>query len=473
MRRTSPRPLFVAAVMALLVTCGLLSVTPGASADLAAASTTTSASTATSYAAQRINQLGSKASGRYRPKVGPVFNNPYGSTASKDRGMAHVRKAVNNAPKHSIIRIALYSFNRADLATALIKACERKVTVQMVLNDNTITRQMLRVQRVLGTNQKPHVSDACHPREARKNPANNSPYPEPSFFKICAGACRINAPKGNQHIKMYLFSKTGRAENVVMFGSNNLTTYAAHTHWNDLYTLREKPQMFLDFSTIFRQLAKDRPLAEPYATFAEPPFFSEFGAKASSWGPADPVIQRLDRIGCRPDPATGVGRKGRTVIKVTMYAWAWSRGVKVAQKMAELKRRGCIVTALLSAPGARVVGVLRRAGIEMRTADRNLDHNLETGFDETPFEKFTHEKWMTVDGTFDGQPAQILWTGSENWSTLSLHNDELTVSIPYAAAVKAYSDHFNYVWNHHSVKMRSRYLRIIADSNLLKRSTLE
>ncbi len=466
MRRTTPAHLVVAVIAALLVTCGLLSVTTAAQA---AGSGTDNA--ASSYAAE--TRPDAKPDRKYRPKVGPVFNNPFGGRAAKDRGMVHVRKAVNNARKHSIVRIALYSFNRADLATAIINACRRKVTVQMVLNNNTITRQMLRVRRVLGTNQKPHVSDACHPRKAKKKPANNNPYEDPSFFKICKGACRVDAPKGNQHLKMYLFSKTGRAENVVMFGSNNLTTYAAHTHWNDLYTLREKPQMFADYSAIFLQLAKDKALAEPYATSVEAPYITEFGAKASSWGANDPVIQRLGRIGCRPDPAWGVGYKGRTVIKVTMYAWAWKRGTMVATKMADLKRRGCRVRAILSAPGARVVGVLRRAGITMRTADRNLDHNIETGFDETPFEKFTHEKWMTVNGTYDGQPARILWTGSENWSTLSLHNDELTVQIPDGRAVKAYTNHFDYVWRHHTVPLRQRYLRMLADADISMRSTLE
>ena len=96
---------------------------------------------------------------------------------------------------------------------------------------------------------------------------------------------------------------------------------------------------------------------------------------------------------------------------------------------------------------------LRNGGVSMRSADMNTDRNTSTGFGTTAWEHFTHEKWMTLSGTFEGRTRRILWTGSENWSDISLLNDELTVTIPRSTAVNIYNRHFNGLWS------SSRYTR--------------
>ena len=82
-----------------------------------------------------------------------------------------------------------------------------------------------------------------------------------SFIAICQGSCRGGA--GNQHMKFYLFSKAGKAKDVVMVGSANTTGYGARTQWNDMYTATGQPELRDLYTKIFEQLVRDRKLADP------------------------------------------------------------------------------------------------------------------------------------------------------------------------------------------------------------------
>ena len=81
-------------------------------------------------------------------------------------------------------------------------------------------------------------------------------------MKVCYRSCRLSGP-GNQHMKFYMFSQAGSADNVIMVGSNNMTYYAANTHWNDMFTVIGRPAMFESYSTVFRQLAEDKKVPSP------------------------------------------------------------------------------------------------------------------------------------------------------------------------------------------------------------------
>jgi len=133
-----------------------------------------------------------------------------------------------------------------------------------------------------------------------------------------------------------------------------------------------------------------------------------------------------------------------------MYAWVGNRGQYLASKAAQLDRQGCVVRVILSGAGSRVKKTLRRGGVQMRSADLDTDHDKETGFDDTPWEHFTHEKWMSLNGVYAGAPMRVVWTGSENWSDKSEVNDEVTITIPRARAHEAYARHFETLWKRHT-----------------------
>ena len=381
----------------------------------------------------------------FTPRPGPTWNNPRGDYAARNVNMWKVRNTIDSVPRGGVIRIAVYSYNRRDVGDALIRACRRHVSVQLVLNDNAIGAEAHRMMRYLGGDTRPRYKDRCHPR--RYGP-KRKPYPVPSFFKVCQGACRLGSERSNQHSKFYLFSATGNGKPVVMFGSNNLMSFAANVHWNDLYTVLGNQRMFDDFSTIFAQMAQDRWRKHPYVAVQDGEYAVEFGSDPRAVGPRDHVYQRLDRVGCRA-PA-GYGDRGHTTIRIMMYGWVGERGLALARKVAVLSRAGCRVRVLVSGAGRRVHAVLHRSGVAIRRSALDLDDDPLTGFDETGWEVFSHEKWMSLSGTWAGHPFKGVWTGSENWSGVSRYNDEVTVQVPFASALTAYNSHFEMIWAHYS-----------------------
>jgi phosphatidylserine/phosphatidylglycerophosphate/cardiolipin synthase-like enzyme len=359
----------------------------------------------------------------YTPGSGPIFNNPRGTLGAKDRILTHVVRTIESTPRGSEIRIAAYSNDRPDVAEALIAAHQRGVRVQLVLNDNWTSGSTRRLVRVLG-------------RDTNRR----------SFVAICAGSCRGGF--GNQHMKFYLFSHAGRARDVVMVGSANLTGYGARVQWNDMYTTSNQPALRELYTKVFEQLVRDRRIAEPYIHRTVGDYENEFFPMPTMTSGHDPVLERLDAVRCATSGGAGSG--GRTVIRIVMYGWVDSRGLYLAKRVADLARSGCDVRTILSAPGGRVVRNLIAGGVLVKSADLDLDGNPDTGFDETPYEVFTHQKYMTLSGTYRGTAGYQVWTGSENWSNLGLHNDEVTMRIPGRRVHRAYVANFDYIWAHHT-----------------------
>ena len=399
-----------------------------------------------SLTAVALTSAPAAAAERYTPANGALMNVPMGTQAEKHRLAVKLRKSIWAAPKGSVIKIAVYSFDRKELGDALAAACDRGVAVQIVINDNWISRQVKRMQRKLGTNTEPRFNDRCRPLEAPETEEERAAAlatQVPSFMKVCYQACRMYGA-GNQHMKIFMFSHSGNARRVIMLGSNNMTYYAARTHWNDMFTLTAGKRMWAAYSRIIDELAQDRPATPRYLKFRHGDFITEFGALEGASRADDPVGKRLDRVRCRALDGSGVN--GRTLIRISMYAWVGDRGKFLANKVAALRKKGCIVRAILSQPAKGVKRILRPAGVQMRTADLDTDGDPETGFGETRWEHFTHEKWMALNGTWAGKGRRIVWTGSENWSNKSLQNDEVTLGIDRAGAHNAYARHFDAMW---------------------------
>ncbi len=376
------------------------------------------------------------------PVADVVFNDPTGDEAAQDRIADHVRRAIDATPDHGMIRMAAYSFDRPDIVDALERACtQRQVTVQVVLNDNFVAAPVRRLQRLLGPDAGAS-SGVCHARGESRGRST-----EPSFVTVCHASCRLG-DRGNQHMKLYLFSGGVGAAPVVMLGSANLTGYAAGVHWNDLVTFTGSRPLYDDYSRVFGELAADRLVSQPAVSVAHGDVTTSVPAGPSDTADDDPVAQRLAKVDCRALPGSGMG--GRTVVRISMYGWRGERGADLARRVAELHDQGCRVQALVSAAGADVVETLVGAGVRVRSGSLDVDGDVTTGFEDSGWEHFVHEKWMSVDGTWDGSPTRAVWTGSENWSDVSLLNDELVVMIPRERVHDAYVEHFDDVWSDHS-----------------------
>lgn len=358
-----------------------------------------------------------------------VFNDPTGDAAAKNRIADHIRRAIDATPRHGTIRMAAYSFDLPEIAGALLRACtQRRVAIQVVLNDNFVSRPARRLQRALDVESCGAGADS-------------------SFVTICHASCRLG-DRGNQHMKIYLFSATAGQEHVVMAGSANLTGYAAHVHWNDLVTFTGSQELYDDYSRVFAELAADRRVDSPALEVSHGDLLTSVAAGRPATPDEDAVAKRLAKIDCGALPGSGI--RGRTVVRVSMYGWQGVRGLDLARRMAGLSHQGCRVQALVSAAGPDVVATLLDSDVRVRSASLDVDHDVATGFEDSGWEHFVHEKWMSVDGTWDGAATRAVWTGSENWSDVSLLNDELVVMIPREEVHDAYVAHFDHVWGRYS-----------------------
>ncbi len=382
----------------------------------------------------------------WTPGFGAAFNNPVGKARKQRALVRRIEKAINHTPPGETIRFAQYSFDVHSTARALIRAYRRGVNVQIILNDNWTSGATARMQRIIGTKRK-----------------------QSSFVYVCKQSCRGGA--GNLHLKVYSFTRAGAVSNLVMTGSTNITYRAMELQYNDLYTMAADQGFWDTWLHYFEQLRQDA--RHPKWIYYESPsmsaiFYREMAEAARSGvapqpgrtttslaaklpGPAqDPVMQDFGQINCAAKPGSG-NAQGRTVVRIIMYAWVGDRGIWLAERMAALSRQGCDVRAILSVPGRRVVETLRKGGVKVRSADWKFLPGDGTRVDEDGrwldiVDFYSHLKVLTVNGTYEGQPRTVTWTGSENWSGMSFRNDELTLQFNDPATYGAYTGQFNRMW---------------------------
>jgi phosphatidylserine/phosphatidylglycerophosphate/cardiolipin synthase-like enzyme len=371
----------------------------------------------------------------WEPSSKPVFNNPWGKKAAKWRIVNHVNKAINRSPRNSTIYISAFLFDAKSSADALIRARNRGVHVQVVLDgDDARTRQARRVKRVLN---RDNVWRADAPLRWG---------PDQSFLVHCEGSCRGRAH--NNHTKFYAFTRTGTASDVVMVSSSNLNKGGATRGYNDLFIAKRKPQMLKQYRSIHREMAEDTPRAgvDRYRQLVSGRYTSRFFPKPQG---SDPVIQDLEKVRCR-GVRDGAGRNGRTAINVSMFAWNNTRGESIARKLVRLARDGgCDVRIVYGAPSKAVKEILRRAARNghLRLYDSRYDRNGDGAFDVR-----VHHKYMLINGRYGtDRSAWRVHTGSQNWGRGTLRGgDENTLNVVSRFAYRYYMRNWRDVVGRHT-----------------------
>jgi hypothetical protein len=378
----------------------------------------------------------------WKPARGAAFNYPVGGFAARTVLVRRVIAAINHTPRGESIKIAAYSFDRTDVMKALLKAHHRGVRVQIVLNDNWTSWQTMRMRRILGHNRH------------HKN-----------FVVFCEGSCR--GGPGNLHMKVYAFSRSGLARDVIITGSANMTDRAVSLQWNDLYTMNNETALYDTFLHIFNQLKRDQAVSSRWITFHQGNISGLFYKNGEALttktstvstrtfsklpGPdGDPVLQRLKKVRCAA--VKGAGINGHTVIRITMYGWNGARGKWLANQVADLERRGCDVRAILGVPGGGIVKILHHANVPLRSSDYKY---INTGTETDPVwvvDFYSHLKVLAINGNMSGSPVHSVWTGSENWSPMSFRNDEIILRIDSASNYRTYASWFDFMWQHGSHK---------------------
>ncbi len=416
-------PVAAAAPPATSAAASLAASSPGASAGAFAGVTE----------AAQAGMLLAKKKKRYRPAKGAIFNNPMGGWPAKLRIERHIIQAIKHTKKGSRIRVAAYSFDRGPVADALIAARKRGVKIQMLFNDHLAPRAQGRVQKVLG----------------RKTSKAN-------FLKRCVAGCRAQKTDyNNLHSKFYLFSKTGKARNVVMVGSHNLTMNAVRWQWNDLWTGRGKTLLYQKFVTLFNDMRKDYSVRQPYYTFcsgsgscneSKSKHFVHVFPKPST-ASNDVVLDILNGVQCL---YKSKGKTKRTVLRLSMHTMRGKRGDYLSEKIRSMYAAGCDFKVQYGLMGfytkQKIGAVTRRGRIPLRSTGFDLDPLIdEDPVDEV--ERYTHQKYLVVRGSFRGnKDTNMVFTGSSNWASLGTPQDEIIFTIRGRHVVNSYLKNWNFMW---------------------------
>ncbi|GAA5122051.1 hypothetical protein GCM10023339_39810 [Alloalcanivorax gelatiniphagus] len=374
---------------------------------------------------------------------GPFFNDPH-LREGHYRIERRVIETIRHTPKGSTIRIAVYSFDRLQVADALIAAARRGVKVQMLLNDHWDTPAMKRIRAVIGTDRR-----------------------RSSFIYKCKKSCRGTANEfNNLHSKFYLFSQAGRTEDVIAVGSANMTRNADIHQWNDLYFTSGDHGLFREFVALFNDMKNDYAVRqEPLAFCGGAPVTGVCDdsvdkhtvvALPRSSGPKnDLVLTMLDKVRClTPD---GLGGQTRTKLALSMHTMRGARGDYLAAAIRKKYAQGCDVRVMFGLIGYHTKGViaaptprgripLRSTGMDYDTDD-NFDLNSD-GVDDLILDYYSHQKYFVIQGNYNGVPdTNLTLTGSTNWASLSTANDEVWFTIQGANVARKYIKNFDYQWN--------------------------
>ncbi|WP_345519684.1 phospholipase D-like domain-containing protein [Nocardioides conyzicola] len=369
---------------------------------------------------------------KYTPAAGPTFNNPYGSTDSRRAIIRKLLKTIDSVPRGEEIRIASWNVRSSNITAALLRANKRGVSVQVVMDGSNWAPD----------NRNPDAARLAYGlkqgSKKRKKAVNRS------WLRRCQSACR--GPHGIAHTKFYLFSKSGRAKNVVIYGSNNATELAADIQWNDVYTRVNKPDEYREFLSVFNEMAKDRkPKGGAYRQWNHGPFsaiFYPYSGKAVPSG--DPALNVLNKVRCL-GATGGTGVHGHTKIRIAQTAMYGDRGIAIAKRLAIMHRRGCDIRLVYAMFGNEVLRIMRQeAGRPIPMTHLAWDRD-EDGI----YDRYVHMKTLTISGVYDGKTnASVTINGSANWTHVSLVSDEVIGVIRSSYTTKRYSNWIDYLFTH-------------------------
>ena len=237
------------------------------------------------------------------------------------------------------------------------------------------------------------------------------------------------------HSKFFLFSRVGKAKDVVMVSSSNINRGGAEMGWNDLFVMKDRPTSYHGYAKIHRQMTNDRRAGTKKVEIKDGKYVSRFFPMKHAGKRNDPTLKDLKRVSCKAK------RGARTQINVSMFYWKGSRGNYLTDRLVKLARKGCKVSVVYGAPSRASASRLRGYAYKglIDVYDSRWDFNYDD-FNEVR----THSKYILVKGNVDGDRDSFhVWTGSQNWVAGSLsRGDEVTLNIKSKRAWKQYIRHW-------------------------------
>lgn len=357
------------------------------------------------------------AASAWEPEGGAIFNNPKGSRDAKFKIVRAITRAVQGAPGGSTILMSAYMFDNGGTYDALMAAHRRGVQVQMVLD--TANARNGKTRRLAARFNRDNTGGAAPAKWGR----------DQSFVVFCKQACR--GRNGYNHTKFYAFSRSGTANNVIMVSSSNPNAGGAIKGWNDMYVLKNRPQLWQTHARVHAEMAQDTANdGDGFVRDTEGDTTAMFYPKRTG---THPVIQELNGVRC----------SGGTSLHVSMFRWNRIWGKRIAQKLVGLADNGCELDIVYGAPSRELRLYLtkhaRRSG-RIGLWDSRYDRNGDGAVDLR-----VHHKYLLINGRYGSDSsAHRVTTGSQNWGASLRTSDENTITV---RSQSAYADYLNN-WRH-------------------------
>ncbi len=341
-----------------------------------------------------------------RPLGRAVFNIPSGTRREQNAIAHYLNRLVAGAPRGALVRVAVYMLTSSSFARTLIRAKRRGVRVELVIDASTRGNDAYRsLERALGTNRR-----------------------RSSWVVACVKGC---IGDGIMHNKFFLFSRTGRASDVVVQSSANLTTRNRVNAWNNAFSTSD-PRLYRAYGRYFTALAARHHAKDHYVVTRSGRMTFYTFPRAGSSPRTDTLYRLLGHVGCAAHTSVLVATFNLTRTDVAERLWS-------------LAHQGCDVRIAYTNLGRRAAGILARDGGPKMLPGHYEYVDPETGDD---VDAWVHSKYVLIDGTYAGRPRKIVITGSPNDTVPGLrHNDEAMLTTEDAATYAAYRRNFVRLWS--------------------------
>jgi phosphatidylserine/phosphatidylglycerophosphate/cardiolipin synthase-like enzyme len=297
----------------------------------------------------------------------------------------------------------VWNYDDRPVTDALLDADRRGVHVQVVVAGSVENANWVRTRKQLNRNNK-----------------------DKSFALKCTGGCRSRTKI--MHSKYIAISRIGKAKHISMFGSFNLTTPAGNRQWNDMVTTHHFG-LYKSLVQTFEQYARDVIIKSPYKV-------TDLGKYTVTLFPAfgrNPIADEIKKIRCKGATGGAGNGKNRTVIRIAIAGWFDAFGTDIAVPLRRLWNQGCDIRIITTLAGRGVNQTLKdpsgRGPVPIRKV--TLDNN-EDGIPE----RYLHMKNIAISGVYGKDTsANVLITGSPNWSTRAQRSDEILFRIKEARKI--------------------------------------
>jgi len=414
-------PLSAATVLAVTVT--LASVPASAAPRVDAAAPAVRAASGATTAVQLVAER-QRARRAYTPRTGVIHTDP--RRADRRKLLNHIIKSIGSTRRRQTIRIISWNISSRAFVDKLINAHRRGVSVRLLMS----------LGKAEGNGSYSRLR-----RALRKKRPNTLPPRFRSWARACDRSCRGH--RGIAHSKLFIFSKVGRAERVVMSTSANATEVAVQYQWNDLFTVTGSKPIYGGFMRAFAESARDRPVRQGYRVFGRGDVTGYVYPLRGRNVTGDRVKQSLRRITCKG--ARGqTGINGRTRIRIAQDAIIDQRGIEIGKILRTKWENGCNIRIVFALMGSQVRGILRhtsRGPVPMQQIVSDFD-------DDGIYDRYLHSKVMAVSGWYArDRSTRIAWQGSENWSGLATISDEQGFRIRRSGAEGVYERWVDYLFH--------------------------